>query len=721
MIVLFLEKNPFYILEVSPNDKRAEIISKAEDKAFFSESENYEEAKTRLLNPEKRISAELDWFFGITDEKAADIYLSIRSHQDISTEGLSGISELNATLHNFSISTYDDFFEVGYAILEIDEQYNNLDSTKLVKLINDCREQAGIHSVTEAEIDRGIQGKRDQIRQLISEKTQNLCDNDYIEFATLIADKCIADEDYNDGVIVSDIVDQYEIKMNPVIEEASDGILSLIEKTKELSDVEEIGENITKLICLAEKWDRYVQPLQLKAMASGVPHEVSESIGGEIRGLYLWLHNEKGFSELSLHLVEAMKSIFAELSDMSDVLESDGDALKDIINRDKEMEPVIAAIESLKASADKIKSYATSLNVDEFISKVKEVDIRIKYVDLNGEQIVKARETVYYIARDVAITLHNNKQLTEYALRIATALLSEFSDIAGLRNKLKIEVLKLEQQLKIQEDNRRRQEAGERGNKFQKVVCFIVLGSFLTFILFLFVFLSITTDSSPSNFDDISASNTSNTSNTSGGYITNDDTFVTITLDNQGGSGGTDKISVRCGNSMPKATAPTRSGYLFAGYYSSPNGGGTKYYDMNMDSMHSWDRENDSTIYAYWVATNGKVELNADSFEDHFALTTDAEYDGNGTVIVTYSISPRSSSYAQKDESSDTVSVEIGVKISYVQYYFGDPDYDTFYNVELSKSNGYTASGTIEVPFTPITDTFYWDAGVVSCTGEIKR
>lgn len=135
--------------------------------------------------------------------------------------------------------------------------------------------------------------------------------------------------------------------------------------------------------------------------------------------------------------------------------------------------------------------FDTSLNVDEFISKVKEVDIRIKYVDLNGEQIVKARETVYYIARDVAITLHNNKQLTEYALRIATALLSEFSDIAGLRNKLKIEVLKLEQQLKIQEDNRRRQEAGERGNKFQKVVCFIVLGSFLTFILFLFVFLSI--------------------------------------------------------------------------------------------------------------------------------------------------------------------------------------------------------------------------------------
>ena len=42
----FLEQNPFYILEVSPNEKRASIISKAEEKAFFSDSNECEEADT---------------------------------------------------------------------------------------------------------------------------------------------------------------------------------------------------------------------------------------------------------------------------------------------------------------------------------------------------------------------------------------------------------------------------------------------------------------------------------------------------------------------------------------------------------------------------------------------------------------------------------------------------------------------------------------------------
>jgi hypothetical protein len=52
---------------------------------------------------------------------------------------------------------------------------------------------------------------------------------------------------------------------------------------------------------------------------------------------------------------------------------------------------------------------------------------------------------------------------------------------------------------------------------------------------------------------------------------------------------------------MPTATAPTRSGYTFKGYYSSSNGGGTQYYDANMKSVHNWDKSSGGTLYAYWV------------------------------------------------------------------------------------------------------------------------
>ena len=45
MQVFNLNNNPFYLLEVSPRDKRATIISKAEEKAFFLEDGSGEVAQ----------------------------------------------------------------------------------------------------------------------------------------------------------------------------------------------------------------------------------------------------------------------------------------------------------------------------------------------------------------------------------------------------------------------------------------------------------------------------------------------------------------------------------------------------------------------------------------------------------------------------------------------------------------------------------------------------
>ena len=186
----FLEQNPFYILEVSPNEKRASIISKAEEKAFFADGNECEEAQAKLLNPEKRLSAELDWFYEISIEKMADIHNCISESKEIAFDDLTGISRLNAVLHNFSRSNYDDYFELGYAILEIDELYNSIDISELLITINTNRQQSGLREVLEDELEREFNKKRDQIRQLISDKTEDLTEEDYIAFITMLAEKC---------------------------------------------------------------------------------------------------------------------------------------------------------------------------------------------------------------------------------------------------------------------------------------------------------------------------------------------------------------------------------------------------------------------------------------------------------------------------------------------------------------------------------------------------
>ena len=101
MQVFNLNNNPFYLLEVSPRDKRATIISKAEEKAFFLEDGSGEVAQSTLLNPSKRLLAELDWFLDVDKKDIKKIIKCISESKEISTEGLSPISKINANLFNF--------------------------------------------------------------------------------------------------------------------------------------------------------------------------------------------------------------------------------------------------------------------------------------------------------------------------------------------------------------------------------------------------------------------------------------------------------------------------------------------------------------------------------------------------------------------------------------------------------------------------------------------
>lgn len=76
----------------------------------------------------------------------------------------------------------------------------------------------------------------------------------------------------------------------------------------------------------------------------------------------------------------------------------------------------------------------------------------------------------------------------------------------------------------------------------------------------------------------------------------------TVTLDANGGSGGTASVTATYGSAMPSATMPTRTGYTFAGYYdTSASSGGTMYYKANGSSNGSWDKVNDAILYARWT------------------------------------------------------------------------------------------------------------------------
>ena len=85
-----------------------------------------------------------------------------------------------------------------------------------------------------------------------------------------------------------------------------------------------------------------------------------------------------------------------------------------------------------------------------------------------------------------------------------------------------------------------------------------------------------------------------------------------VTLDGQGGTGGTERVTAEYGYPMPTIAVPTRPGYEFRGYYTGADGAGTRYYKASGESARSWDLTDDATLYAKWTvpgAPRGKVQL----------------------------------------------------------------------------------------------------------------
>lgn len=109
---------------------------------------------------------------------------------------------------------------------------------------------------------------------------------------------------------------------------------------------------------------------------------------------------------------------------------------------------------------------------------------------------------------------------------------------------------------------------------------------------------------------DMTSANSWNIASATTLYASWDANEYTVILDKQGGSGGSDSVTAKYMSEMPSATAPTKFGYTFKGYYSEANGGGTKYYNDNMTSSHNWNFASGKTLYAYWVGNQYEIIFN---------------------------------------------------------------------------------------------------------------
>lgn len=98
----------------------------------------------------------------------------------------------------------------------------------------------------------------------------------------------------------------------------------------------------------------------------------------------------------------------------------------------------------------------------------------------------------------------------------------------------------------------------------------------------------------------------------------------TVTLDDNGGSGGSGSVTATYDSSMPSANTPNRSYYTFNGYYTSTSGG-TQYYTSSMSSARTWNKTSNTTLYAQWTAKSITVNFNVNGGSSVNAQTVSYE------------------------------------------------------------------------------------------------
>ena len=142
----------------------------------------------------------------------------------------------------------------------------------------------------------------------------------------------------------------------------------------------------------------------------------------------------------------------------------------------------------------------------------------------------------------------------------------------------------------------------------------------------------------------------------------------TVTLDKNGGTGGSDSVNATYNANMPSMTKPSKENFVFDGYYDALEGG-TKYYNANGSSARTWNKAENSTLYAHWLKVIGYTTENYEG-----------NYDGQPHTISVSVSNPVEGATVTYGTSSSDITLENAP--TYTDVKQNEAAYEVFFKIE---------------------------------------
>ena len=203
------KENPFNILRLSMEANRATIVQKADDMCFDApeNEEAIEQAKGILLNPQRRLRAELSWLPEVGSEAVEKKLQNGFGFTENDILGLNSLATMNILLAAMERHSPR---ELADAILKIDELYATISIDELWTLLNKERKRAGFPLIQEAAMLKAPwQERRGEIKHIIQSCVEKLPNDAYIQISGMIAEKAAARGKF--GSVLQDYIDDYKL------------------------------------------------------------------------------------------------------------------------------------------------------------------------------------------------------------------------------------------------------------------------------------------------------------------------------------------------------------------------------------------------------------------------------------------------------------------------------------------------------------------------------
>lgn len=667
------QTNAFELLGATPSDSIETLQELLDEKELLSDDvAAVQSAYADLTNPKKRLIHEITYF------RAEDFagFKKLVFHEYVESPSIKEVAQILVNMGLWFDSDNDELFDD----------------------INASREESGFVKIEDdATIIKAVDDLQNDCLQVANNYLDNLKENSLVG----VFNQIVKIDEY-ESFFVDELIAHYELIISESLQkketECRDSFESIEKSCNSFNNGSPLSASLkTQISVFADKlksWDNYAQPLQVNMQRHGGQHEASEQLLRDLRNKVIDLCNKS--QEVLGNMLDCWNNAMKQynFSTALDIKQQINNKLPDSLGLVEGLISIINIFQSVFAELDMdserlAKDKKDLSELKKSLSQLNESAQTEKHRQIQAQEAKEQASTNCRIAHGVFAIISLVIMIICFACESVGGGVA-FIFITGAFGICCAAYPNLE------------------GKNVMKWI--IIIG----IILGCCIGPAVSSSSSKSS---------SNTSKPGTSYSTTTNSY-TITFNKDGGSGGSSSVSAKKGQSMPYATAPTKKGYTFGGYYTSRNGQGTKYYSDSMSSSRSWDKTTNVTLYAYWIEDDNGIKLTSGNFKTYFNFSsscsvTRSSYNSYGTATYSFSISPKSTfRYSNNSNNPSSITVTIGLDISSFSTSYGTPS-EYKITVTLYKSSGYSYSGTRTYSVSAYEK--YWIDGIYSVDGKIYK